>query len=176
MDLFPLQVGVQVPNAAERVARHASLWARTRTDDGIMLQVDMRNAFNSIYRQEMLKEGKSRTPLLYPYAAARYQSPSVLIGDGFEVNSSQGVQQGDVCGHLLFSVILHRLLLRLEQLGLSFQHWYLDDGILCGKIEVVVNAVQLLCSGTSCRGLGWSSAWTNVWWLGSVLEVSIILG
>ena len=46
--LLPLQVGVQVPNAAERVARHVSIWARTRAEDEIILQVDMRNAFNSI--------------------------------------------------------------------------------------------------------------------------------
>ena len=39
--LLPLQVGVQVPNAAERVARHVSLWARTRSEDEIILQVDI---------------------------------------------------------------------------------------------------------------------------------------
>ena len=112
--LLPLQVGVQVPNAAERVARHVSLWARTRAEDEIILQVDMRNVFNSIDMQEMLNEVKSRTPLLYPYAAACYQSPSVPFGEGFEVNSPQEVQQVDVCGPLLFSVTLHRLVLLLS--------------------------------------------------------------
>ena len=104
----------------------------------------MRNAFNSLDRQEMPNEIKARSPLFYPYAAACYHKPSVLFGNDFEISSSQGVQQGDVCVPLMFSIALHRLVLRLEQLGLSFQHWYLDDGILCGKVSVVGKAVEFL--------------------------------
>ena len=44
-------------------------------------------------------------------------------------------------------------MLRLEQLGLSFQHWHLDDGILCGKVEVVAKAVDLLRDKLSGLGL-----------------------
>ena len=71
MYLLPLQVGVQVPNAAERVARHVSIWTRMRAEDEVILQVDMRNAFNSLDRQEMLIEAKFRAPLLYPYMRLR---------------------------------------------------------------------------------------------------------
>ena len=46
--LLPLQVGVQLPNAAERVARHVRLWSQSRAEYEVILQVDMRNAFNTL--------------------------------------------------------------------------------------------------------------------------------
>ena len=39
---------------------------------------------------------------LYPYSFARHSEPCALFGNGFELKSPSGVQQGDVCGPARF--------------------------------------------------------------------------
>ena len=58
--LTPEQIGVAVPNAAETAARQARLWLQQAGDRDVMLQVDMKNAFGSVERDD--------TPLLKPFA------------------------------------------------------------------------------------------------------------
>ena len=58
--LLPLQVGVQVPNAAELVARRVKLWAKEAAPGEVLLQVDLRNSFNSLDRNAMLAEVQAR--------------------------------------------------------------------------------------------------------------------
>ena len=93
-----MQVGVDVPNATETVARKVRLWTRQDGADEMVMQIDLKNAFNSIDRSKMLAEIKARTPLLYPYAAVCYSDNNLIFGSGYELESSRGVQQGDVCG------------------------------------------------------------------------------
>ena len=75
---LPLQVGIQVQNAAEKLARKINLWTQSAKPGEVVLQVDLKNAFNSLARQTMLDEIRTRAPLLYPYAASCYQHPAVL--------------------------------------------------------------------------------------------------
>ena len=58
----------------------------------LLLKVDMKNAFGSLLRDVMLEQVKT----LYPYAAACYRHPNLLLGDGFSINSSRGVQHADL--------------------------------------------------------------------------------
>ena len=84
-----------------------------------------------------------RVPALYPYAYACYSSAATLLGNGFELESSCGVQQGDVCGPAMFAITIHKIL-ELADLNLTFQYWYLDDGILCGPTSDVARAMAHL--------------------------------
>ena len=67
--LLPVQDGVGVPKT---VARKVRLWTRQDGADEMVMQIDLKNAFNSIDRSKLLAEIKARTPLLYPYASACY--------------------------------------------------------------------------------------------------------
>ena len=102
------------------------------------------NAFNSLDRNALLSEVKARAPGLFPYAWACHHQPNILFGDCLRLESSCEVQQGDVCGTVLFAIALHKVVLKLQELGLNFQFWYLDDGILCGSVEAVGTAILLL--------------------------------
>ena len=151
--LLPTQVGVKVPNAAELVAHKVKAWRQENRQDEIIVQVDLRNAFNSIDRNVLLREVRERVPALYPYAHACYSTPAFLFGNGFEVQSSCGVQQGDVCGPALFAIAIQKTILELTELNLSFQYWYLDDGILCGPASDVARAMAHLEAEFSPAGL-----------------------
>ena len=56
-----------------------------------MLQVDFKNAFGSVFREQMLKQVKARCSILLPYAAACHRYPNYVFGDGFDLSSSRGV-------------------------------------------------------------------------------------
>ena len=64
--LLPFQVGVKVPNAAELVARKVKAWRQTAREDEVIVQVDLRNAFNSVDRNLLLHEVREHVPRLVP--------------------------------------------------------------------------------------------------------------
>ena len=151
--LQPEQVGVQVPNAAETAARKIRLWAEDAKPDEVLLQVDMCNAFGTVDRQEMLAEVKNHCPCLFPYAAAFCRNANILLGDGYSLDSTRGVQQGDVLGPALFAIALQPVIERLRDGGLELNIWYLDDGLLVGNVNAVKAALTLLKEHLPWRGL-----------------------
>ena len=72
-----------------------------------------------------------------------YQQPNILFGEGFRLESSCDVQQGDVCWPVFLAIALHKVVPRPQELDLNFQFWDLD-GILCDSVEAVGTAVLLL--------------------------------
>ena len=66
----------------------------------------MRNAFGTVDRQKMLAEVKRHCPCLFPYAATCYRNANLLLGEGYFMESTRGVQQGDVVGSALFAIAL----------------------------------------------------------------------
>eukprot|EP00731_Ephydatia_muelleri_P002465 Em0001g2465a len=61
---------------------------------------------------------------------------------------ASGVQQGDPLGPMLFALVLHKLVSSIEAdddcINLSFNAWYLDDGLLAGERSAVVRALHLI--------------------------------
>ena len=70
--LLPLQVGVKVPNAAEKVAHEVKAWVDESVPGELILQVDMKNAFNTLDRIVPLEEVKARSPLLVATRSRQY--------------------------------------------------------------------------------------------------------
>ena len=101
----------------------------------------------------MLAEVKNYCPCLFPYAAACYRKANILLGDGYALESTRGVQQGDVLGPALFAIALQPVVERLRELHLELHLWYLDDGILVGTIPTIKAALALLQELLPSRGL-----------------------
>ena len=74
-------------------SRHAS-----GANDYVVLQVDMRNAFNSISRDAVLKGCLAKVPTAYNWLRFCYGGASPLFCQGrFLCTSHVGVHQGDAC-------------------------------------------------------------------------------
>ncbi|KAL5497106.1 hypothetical protein EMCRGX_G013513 [Ephydatia muelleri] len=73
------------------------------------------------------------------------------------LRSATGVQQGDPLGPLLFSFVLHGLILKIaedDMCGeLLFNKWYLDDGVLAGTSLSVRAALDVISSLGPSLGL-----------------------
>ena len=73
------------------------------------MKVDFTNAFSSICRDKMLCAVEEYIPELLPFVHSVYGSSSYLSLGNEVLLSSEGVQQGDPMGYLLFVLTIHKL-------------------------------------------------------------------
>ena len=80
----------------------------------------------------MIAAVKQLAPELLPLVTCAYSTPSFLFLGEDIIPSSEGVQQGDPLGPLLFCLDL------VQQLQSEFNVFFLDDGTLGGSLEGVL--------------------------------------
>jgi hypothetical protein len=80
----------------------------------VLLELDFKNAFNSVERDCILKEVQCHTPLLYPYLYQYYRNPSTLFFGYHLISSSVGAQQGNPCDSMIFGLPLQPIILSLD--------------------------------------------------------------
>ena len=80
----------------------------------------------------MLCAVKKFIPELLPYVHSAYSTKSVLLWDKVEITSSEGIQQGDPIGPLLFCLSIHDLVSSLKS---EYKIFYLDDGTIGGTLK-----------------------------------------
>jgi hypothetical protein len=74
--LAPLQLGVGNPGCSQSVGHALGL---SRCPRDVTLQLDFRNAFNSVYRQALQQAGASWAPRLLFFAVRAYRSDGPLF-------------------------------------------------------------------------------------------------
>ena len=127
--LAPHQLGYGTPHGAEAVVHASHIYLRNMQENHVMLKLDFRNAFNYLRRDKMLSAVSEKAPELLPLIHSAYSSPaSLFIGDS-TIQSSEGIQQGDPLGPLLFCLTTLDIIGGLRSELCMF---YLNDGILGG--------------------------------------------
>eukprot|EP00731_Ephydatia_muelleri_P021237 Em0013g964a len=134
----PLQFGVACPSGTEKVIHglRTCLEEYWEDDDFAVVKVDMRNAFNLVFRQALLDECAIHFPELLPWASWCCGSHPLLWHPLGHLSSQSGVQKGDPLGPLFFSLVLRKITMAIDAdddcLALLFNAWFLDDGLLAG--------------------------------------------
>ncbi|XP_026383846.1 uncharacterized protein LOC113279369 [Papaver somniferum] len=130
-----------------------------------MLLVDFRNAFNLVDRSAMLRAVRNKFPSISRWVEFCYSSPARLYYGSSTLSSSQGVQQGDPLGPLIFSLTLHPIALKIsQQCKLDLQAWYLDDGTIIGDTLMVSQDFHIIKTEGAAIGLDLNIQKTELFW------------
>ena len=153
----PLQHGVAVEGASERLVHHVNLLVESHPD-WVLIKSDIKNAFNSVERSSMLPQVAESFPDLYPHVFQMYSGFSPLLfqkgEESYLLSSQEGVHQGDPLGPILFSLTIHPLLVDLQKSHpLIHTLAYLDDVFLVDPLDGVLSAFNDLRGSTSQVGL-----------------------
>ena len=70
----------------------------------ILIKLDMKNTFNLVHHDHLLKVCHHHTPAVYNLARLAYQHQSKLFCRDQIILSASGVQQGDLIDSLLFAL------------------------------------------------------------------------
>ncbi len=129
--LDPLQLGVGVRCGTERIAHNTRrLMERERDNpDFVLFQAVAINCFNLIERSEIIAR-INQVPGLAMSVVCCYGGYTHLWAGLRRMWSRQGGQQGDPLLPLIFAVVLHTLVKKIEDLGLLLNKCYLDDGAI----------------------------------------------
>ena len=139
--LRPEQLGVGTPKGAEAAVHAIRAYVESpENKNKVLLKIDMKNAFNQVRRDVILKLVKEHTPEIFQYVYQCYsQTTSLFFGsyseDGCVIESKEGVQQGDPLGPFLYSLAYRNLTKSLKS---ELNLWYLDDGTIADDLDVVL--------------------------------------
>ena len=155
--LAPLQLGVGVKGGSQIIG-HA-LRSGIAADPGcVTVQLDFRNAFNSLHREPMLKAIAEQEGGLLPFATWMYGQPSRLFPVGAPqgtpyIPSQDGIRQGDPPGGLYFGLSLQGPLKEVQAAHPAAKPIaYYDDGTLQGPADEVIPAFRALRA--KCEEIG----------------------
>ena len=126
--LEPEQVGVGIKDAATQTAIACSqLLPRIAQEPRLgLLQIDLKNAFNSVFRSAVLRQVQQRAPAMYPWAKWSLCGKNLLVCQEEILHGVRGVQQGSPLGPLFFALALQEVLAELRPLfdDASWKIWY----------------------------------------------------
>ena len=106
--------------------------------------MDVRNAFNTVRRDKMLKSTQDRCPEIYRLAYQAYSDTKPLhIPGAYIIPPSSGVQQRDPIGPICFSLAIDDCA-RSMQSPLNLR--YLDDATISGPVSLVAEDLVSLQS------------------------------
>ena len=114
------------------------------SDDLLVIQVDLSNAFNCLDRTQILREVSLHAPHLSAWASLCYGSPSSLYVGDQVIQSCQGVQQGDPLGPLFFALGWQPIVRSLPPCLVN--QWYLEDGVIVCSSSAAPSILHSLAS------------------------------
>ena len=152
-ELLPIQLGASVKGGAEAAVHAVRTFITNNVDSndhGIIVTLDMMNAFNTVRRDHVLQTRLDRTPEIAKLYFLNNSKPSSVISSGHSITSSTCVKQGDPIGPLLYALAVDQIASGVES---ELHVWLLDNATIGGSPELVLRDVQRCITGHKRIGL-----------------------
>ncbi|KAL0205063.1 hypothetical protein P9112_000370 [Eukaryota sp. TZLM1-RC] len=138
----PYQFAIGIPDGTTCAALCTDLLFNQKGEN-YLLNIDFKNAFNSVFRSSILQELELHYPPLLPYFKLMYGSPSNLIFHSENIVSSRGVKQGDPLGPFFFCLALQSVLVKFKSDFPDIHICaYADDLSLIGPLSLLQHGLQ----------------------------------
>lgn len=165
--LLPEQVGCGVRGGSEAAIHSLRSFVESSSTMKVLVKIDFANAFNVIRRDHMLKMVAEHWPEALRSLHQAYRTPSNVYFGGDAIISACGVQQGDPCGPATFCLSILPLTKSLKS---ELNIWYLDDGVIGGDCESVIEDIQAIKVYCQRSGLSLNSSKCEVCVVGGFLD------
>ena len=143
--LLPTQLAVGVSCGAEVMVHAARHWIHQnrQRNNYVLLQKDIRNAFNELLPHEFLQDAQQHAPASARFAAYCYGSPTNLVYQGTVERCSRGQQGCPIMGPL-FCLTRQRMVEEARRLSSrpppDFEPAFADDAFSGGNVDDVFEA------------------------------------
>ncbi|KAL0229213.1 hypothetical protein GEMRC1_013833 [Eukaryota sp. GEM-RC1] len=135
--LSPFQFGIKTIDGASVAALTSDLFFNSH-DDNFILNLDFKNAYNSVSRKSVFAAIEEEFSKLTSYFYLFYGKPSDLIYDSYSLKSMSDVKQGDPLGPLFFCLAIpDSLLCILKKYPDLKIVGYMGDISIIGPIEML---------------------------------------
>ena len=136
-----LQLGYTTHLGAEAAIHSTRMYLGELPPDYAMVKLDFKNALNSIRRDKVIEAALEHLPELYHYILCCYFTHSHLLFGESLLLSQEGFQQGDPLGPLLFCLVIHPLVQKLQS---ELKIFYLDDSLIGGPTADILSDIQFI--------------------------------
>ncbi|KAL0207423.1 hypothetical protein P9112_012051 [Eukaryota sp. TZLM1-RC] len=138
--LLPFQCGINTTDGVSSAIFATDVLFR-QNESNVCMSLDFSNAFNSLSRCCIHGALLQYMPELIPYFQSTNSTNSNLHFGNSILGSSSGVKQGDPLGPLLFCLVIHPILLQIQEMVPSLKMIaYMDDVVLIGDLNIVKKA------------------------------------
>jgi len=127
----------------------------------LLLQVDWKNAFNSIHQPAILEALEQRCPSMLPWVRQAFLPAPLLVGREV-VWSTRGLQQGYPLGPFIFAAGIQAAMDALPPGG-ALHMWYLDDVMFMGSVAEVGGVLTAIQQTLPPMSLELNLRKTTVW-------------
>ena len=146
--LLPCQFGVRSKGGVEPAIEWVEQ-QKSSANNSYLYCLDFSNAFNCVSRSVMARAIQNYLPHYYRLAKWAYNCPSALLmsNDGalLQMESSEGLRQGDPLGPLFFSIAIRdRLSAIMTLTGPGSLVGYLDDLLIASNNEQLLEQIRQL--------------------------------
>ena len=155
--VHPLQMGLGgAKNGMAAAVMAARSWTKNVHSSGAhmaILKIDIKNAYNTINRGEVLSNVKEFCPQIYNLCAWRLGGSANIFWNGQRIESTCDIVQGDPLAPLMFVLGIHKIAMQLDLIPDLHQIWYLDDCLIFGDESSLKLALTKLQDSLKLLGL-----------------------
>ena len=114
----------------------------------ILIKLDIKNAFNAVHLDHLLKVCHHRALSVYNLARIAYQHQSDFFCKDQIISSASGVQQGDPIGPQLFALAVDDIARSVSE---PLSVWFLDNATLGGPVDKIIHDLETIILALSDR-------------------------